>query len=106
MLEFADSLRTWALRNEPMSADTIAAKALPDHRLAYLDYEGPVSGERGSVVQYDRGTFDIVDIKEDLLVVWLAGRNLRGRAGIERVTNSTGKHGDDWLFSFTADCDD
>ena len=35
------------------------AEVLPDHRLAYLDYEGPISGDRGSVTRWDRGTYDV-----------------------------------------------
>ena len=33
---------------------------LPDHRAAYLDYEGPVSGNRGNVRRIDRGQLDIL----------------------------------------------
>ncbi|MEA1950003.1 MAG: DNA polymerase ligase N-terminal domain-containing protein, partial [Planctomycetota bacterium] len=96
MLEFADTLRTWALQDEPTAAQTVAAHALPDHRPAYLDYEGPVSGDRGSVERFDRGTFDVVEFKDDLLVVQLAGSKLMGRAVIERV-------GDCWEFRFVPD---
>ncbi len=46
---------TWALEHLPAGlrgmADpaTVMARRLPDHRKLYLDYEGPVSGERGFV---------------------------------------------------------
>ncbi len=33
------------------------ARRLPDHRLAYLEYEGPVSGNRGSVLRVDSGEY-------------------------------------------------
>ena len=33
------------------------AEALPDHRLIYLEYEGPISGDRGTVVAWDRGEY-------------------------------------------------
>ncbi len=55
MLEQGTVLRTWALALEPNSATQIAADALVDHRLAYLDYEGPISGDRGQVTQWDIG---------------------------------------------------
>ncbi len=35
------------------------ARRLPDHRLAYLDYEGPISGNRGSVRKIDGGEFSM-----------------------------------------------
>jgi hypothetical protein len=39
------------------ATNTVAAGRLADHRLAYLDYEGPVSGDRGTVRRLDAGTF-------------------------------------------------
>ena len=51
MLESGDALATWALKHSPDSAQPIAAEQLPDHRLAYLDYEGPISGGRGAVTR-------------------------------------------------------
>ena len=35
------------------------ATRLPDHRLAYLEYEGPVSGNRGVVRRIDSGKYEI-----------------------------------------------
>lgn len=37
---------------------SIRAAALPPHRAAYLDYEGPVSGGRGAVRRLDRGVVE------------------------------------------------
>jgi DNA polymerase Ligase (LigD) len=79
MLEFGDSLRTWALANEPRVGEAIAADELPRHRLAYLDYEGPVSRGRGVVTRFDRGTFEVVTESEDELAVDLQGELLHGR---------------------------
>ena len=44
-------LRTWALEREPAAKVDIPALALADHRLAYLEYEGPVSGDQGHVTR-------------------------------------------------------
>src|SRR5436305_12258768 len=44
MLEHDGSLRTWRLATPPVADQDVAAEELADHRLAYLDYEGPVSG--------------------------------------------------------------
>ena len=49
-------LKTWACREPPQAGVEIPCEALADHRLAYLDYEGPISGGRGSVTRWDRGT--------------------------------------------------
>ena len=47
MLDTGETLRTWRL--EPALPGVIRAEPLGNHRRAYLDYEGPVSGNRGSV---------------------------------------------------------
>ncbi|MFG0266136.1 MAG: hypothetical protein ACF8AM_13475 [Rhodopirellula sp. JB055] len=41
---------------ELVSADAIPMTRLPDHRRLYLDYEGPVSNDRGVVTQVASGT--------------------------------------------------
>lgn len=58
MLEADGVLQTWRLAQAPEVGRTIEATALGDHRLAYLDYEGPVSGNRGTVRRWDAGDFD------------------------------------------------
>ena len=57
MLEAGDVLQTWRLAQAPAPGEAIEATALGDHRLAYLDYEGPVRGNRGSVKRWDGGEF-------------------------------------------------
>ncbi|MEX0718693.1 MAG: DNA polymerase ligase N-terminal domain-containing protein [Planctomycetaceae bacterium] len=59
LLEQGDVLRAWRLLAEPLSVETIEAEPLPDHRPLYLDYEGPIGGDRGSVTRWDAGTYDI-----------------------------------------------
>lgn len=84
MLEWGDRLRTWRLEKEPALNVPIMAESLPDHRLAYLDYEGPVSGNRGEVKRWDAGEFSIIEELPVQLVVELAGARLRGRVTISR----------------------
>lgn len=59
MLEEGPGLRTWRLTEAPQPGRAIAAERLPDHRCEYLDYEGPVSGGRGTVRRVDHGTYDV-----------------------------------------------
>ena len=59
LLEVSGVLRTWALPQPPDSGVEMACKALPDHRVEYLDYEGPVSGGRGTVDRWDWGTYGL-----------------------------------------------
>jgi hypothetical protein len=58
MLESGDRLRTWALAGPPQLEHDIEAERLPDHRLIYLTYEGPVSGDRGVVSRWDEGMYE------------------------------------------------
>ncbi len=79
MLEFGDSLQTWALTSEPRIGEEIAAEELPRHRLDYLEYEGPVSRGRGTVSRLDAGTFEVVTESPEQLSVDLHGELLEGR---------------------------
>jgi hypothetical protein len=76
MLEEGEALRSWRLRELPRPGLTLAAEPLPNHRRAYLDYEGPVSGGRGTVVQVDAGNYCILKSDATGLVLQLDnGRN-------------------------------
>jgi hypothetical protein len=60
MLEIAgqEKLRTYQLARWPLAvAETCAAPRIGDHRRAYLDYEGEVSGGRGTVTRVASGTW-------------------------------------------------
>ena len=84
MLEEAESLRTWELAAEPAIGLTIAAEQLPDHRLAYLDYEGPISGDRGTVARWDYGSYELLKSSPTELCFILLGDRLCGRAVFKR----------------------
>src|SRR5262245_35287430 len=57
MLEQDGALRTWRLPAPPPD-DPREAVAIGDHRRAYLEYEGSVSGNRGTVKRWDGGTYE------------------------------------------------
>jgi hypothetical protein len=98
MLEQEGVLRTWALAEEPRPGETIAAVELAVHRVAYLQYEGPVSGDRGSVTRWDEGEFVLVQESADQIELKLSGRRLSGKTCLTR--------GDDPLhWSFRLDSD-
>src|SRR5687767_761642 len=78
MLESGQSLRTWALCELPhewlaaqvytaqlypacaaaSAENTVSAEPLGNHRRDYLEYEGPVSDERGQVTRIDAGSYE------------------------------------------------
>jgi DNA polymerase Ligase (LigD) len=57
LLEAGSVLRSWRLAELPSPGKPVAAEPSFDHRIIYLDYEGPVSGGRGSVTRWDTGTY-------------------------------------------------
>jgi len=58
LLERDENLESWRLLREPVSEEWIRAEPLPDHRSVYLTYEGPVSGDRGTVSRILSGKFE------------------------------------------------
>jgi hypothetical protein len=60
MLESDSALTTWSIPPQcPKGTSfTCPANWLPDHRKHYLDYEGEVSGNRGTVFRIDAGTYE------------------------------------------------
>ena len=84
MLESGPRLRTWALQEEPRPGATIAAVPLADHRTAYLDYEGPVSENRGTVTRWDHGTYATLREDDTIWQVRLNGSRWSGVARLRR----------------------
>ena len=91
-------MRTWSIASLPRDWTTLKASTLPfaesntvsaeqigDHRIAYLDCEGPVSGGRGSVRRFDVGTFTIRQQSPERWELDLEGQTLRGLLKLERI---------------------
>ncbi len=97
MLQTGTALATWALPEPPDAAETMLVEALPDHRLAFLDYEGRISGGRGSVTRWDGGTYVLRRKTDAELVVTLDGDKLAGTATLEQSPDQP----DRWRFSYT-----
>jgi len=79
MLEEGTSLATWQLPCRPAElppGQAVNAPRLPNHRTAYLTYEGPVSRGRGHVRRVDAGACESLSTEQHRVVV-----RLRGRAG-------------------------
>ncbi len=96
MLEHDGVLWTWSLQNQPDTDDPQPAERLADHRIEYLDYEGPVSGDRGSVTQWASGTYEVVAWSPaEEVTVRLKGRRL---TGLVMLTQSGS-----WRFQFVAE---
>lgn len=93
MLEMGDVLLTWQLAREPVDQSSlpIPAKRLADHRKAFLDYEGSVSGDRGHVRRVDAGTVDIVELTARSCTFELDGDRFSGHFRLAAAD-------DGWVF--------
>lgn len=84
MLEQGETLATWQLARDPAvlapedAGEIIPAKRIGDHRRAYLEYEGPVFGQRGHVTRVDKGTYELITRTPTERLVRLHGDLLRG----------------------------
>jgi hypothetical protein len=100
MLEVDGGLRTWELEAPPSEGFAIRATAIALHRLDYLDYEGPVSANRGSVRRWDSGTYEVLRETADLLVLAIRGERASGRLSLQRDDHDDGM----WLVQLN--CED
>jgi hypothetical protein len=99
MLEAGGTLRTWALSANPLAGDDwdsvveeaaledreIIAEPLPDHRLAYLEYEGPLSAGRGKVARIEAGEYEVLSETNFELRLELSGQQLTGQWSLCRA---------------------
>jgi hypothetical protein len=118
MLESGDKLRTWALATLPASwgpaklrtevthparyassGDLVGAQQLGEHRLAYLEYEGPLTGNRGSVARIDAGEYKGIVESPSEWQVELSGSLLKGRMTLRRTEPDS----NEWTLSCEAD---
>jgi hypothetical protein len=98
LLETGDVLRAWRLLAEPLPGTVVPAESNADHRLIYLDYEGPVSANRGRVVRWATGLFDWIADRPDRVDVrvvsdWFSGLVTLQHEKGERWTTHIGRDG-------------
>lgn len=88
MIESGPALATWRLGCLPTglgAGESIPAEALGDHRREYLSYEGPVSGDRGTVKIAAAGRCRVLTQSDSLWRVELCGRRVRGVFTLRRL---------------------
>jgi len=78
MLEEEQSLRTWRLEEAPGPGARLRGVEIAPHRLVYLDYEGSISGGRGTVTRWDFGRYISIPNVNASLTFLLAGRKIEG----------------------------
>lgn len=97
-LEMDGVLKSWAVPKEPPLEAGVRRLAVQveDHPVAYATFEGtiPEGGYgAGTVEIWDKGSYTMVDRKEDKLVVEINGERLRGSYVLVRLKDKK-----NWLF--------
>lgn len=100
-LEMEGVLRSWAVPKGPSMDPTEKRLAVEveDHPLEYIDFEGTIpEGEYGAgrVLIWDRGTYRLLERRNDKIIFFLEGEKLRGNFALVRLKRS--KTGKDWLL--------
>ena len=88
MLEKEGVLQTWRLNLLPGNAPFLAEK-IHDHRLEYLEYEGPISNDRGVVKRMDRGKYEIIADTESFMIIQLLEGKYQGQINFDRMGEET-----------------
>jgi DNA ligase D-like protein (predicted 3'-phosphoesterase) len=97
-LEMNGVLRSWAIPKDPPKKFNVKRLAIQveDHPIEYAYFEGTIpEGEYGAgkVELWDRGTYNLIDRKEDKLVIYMDGQKLQGSYVLVRLKKSK-----NWLF--------
>lgn len=94
MFSNGTSLLTWSSYELVEYGQTVSATRLADHRLAYLEYEGPVSGNRGYVRRIEQGTYRRLLAEANQYRFELQGERFRG------VLSFTLRQAPNWQLEF------
>jgi hypothetical protein len=92
--EQSSVLRSWRLLESPerwllaAPPPVLPAEPISNHRLEYLDYEGPVSRERGTVVRWDGGEVEWLEQTDGCIRLRLRGKHLRGQLIVETAATT------------------
>ncbi|MEM2967949.1 MAG: DNA polymerase ligase N-terminal domain-containing protein [Candidatus Bathyarchaeia archaeon] len=97
-LEMDGVLKSWAVPKEPPTEANVKRLAVQveDHPVEYANFEGTIpEGEygAGTVEIWDKGTYKLIDRKEDKLIVEIEGAKLQGTYVLIRLKDKK-----NWLF--------
>lgn len=96
-LEFDGVLKSWALPKRPEAGEKRLAVQVEDHPLEYACFEGMIPENNygaGSVIIWDKGTFETIEKKENSIVLCIKGKKLKGIYILYHFKPET----NNWLF--------
>jgi hypothetical protein len=82
MIEVDGELHTWRLPAPPATGEQFIER-IANHRMEYLEYEGPVSNNRGQVKRVAKGEYGIVLSDQNEYQLKLTG-DLQGEMKLQR----------------------
>jgi uncharacterized damage-inducible protein DinB len=89
MIEANGSLVTWRLPHDWSNSTAQIVERIPDHRLDFLEWEGELDGNRGSVAQVDRGQIVVHAWSDAEISGFLCGREGETLFRIARIVEAT-----------------
>jgi DNA ligase D-like protein (predicted 3'-phosphoesterase) len=97
-LEMDGVLKSWAVPKEPPTSSGVKRLAVQveDHPVEYASFEGTIpEGEygAGTVEIWDKGTYQLVDRKENKLIIEIDGAKLNGAYVLVRLKDKK-----NWIF--------
>lgn len=93
-LESDQRLLSWEIQPfENNLPAQIQATRRKDHRIKYLDYQGPISKDRGILYAIDLGALHWETLSEDLVSGTISGKIFNGSFQIERKLNKNDPYG-------------
>ena len=101
MIEHGRGLATWRLEQSPAglpAGGEMPAVRIADHRLEYLEYEGPVSRGRGRVARLDIGACTIISAEDQRWEFHLDGGKIQGRFELTKLPGA-----DEWRLRRLSD---
>ncbi len=87
LLEQQPAAVTWRLLACPALNLAIPAQRIADHRLWYLDYEGPVDGNRGIVTRVQNGHFRVLLQSPSMLEIQLLETDFASTARLQIMSH-------------------
>jgi hypothetical protein len=96
-LESQGTLLTWELSSLPTTPKKQLVRRLANHRLVYLDFQGPLSDDRGTVKLVDSGSLKWMTLESERLIAHIKGQTADG---ILTLTSGASSTDDVWNLTF------